>query len=197
MIRNVLRLSLIGIVAAAGVATPASAQTLGTYLLTVSHLPIPSNPIVTIEIWASWNDPGGAFVFGGGNYNLTASDGTFISGTNILNGPGTSVGNITGNTITGAVNGQIHLPQLGIHGSPDNPILLASYEWVTTNFTARIITFITSNTSNFIVSDIATGATTQMFPHSFTPGLAMIIPPSPATLSMLALAGLMAARRNR
>lgn len=197
MTRNRLRAKLIGVVGAAGIATTASAQTFATYILTSSNSVIPSHPTTTISVWAMWTDPNAVFFFLGGNYDLTASDSTFLSGTNVLNGPGSSVGVISGNTITGASNGQLNIPRLAI---PNNPILLAMYEWTTTDFSWRTVIFETSNTDNFIVADRITGATTQLYPNSFFPGIGQLsigIPPSPSTVSALALGGLLAARRKR
>ena len=200
MASNRLRAGLIGIVGAAGIAATASAQTHSTYVMTQSNFVIPPDPVTTIEVWATWTDPIGPFVFTAGNYDLTAGDGAFLSGTNILNGPGSSVGVISGNTISGASNGQIHDPMSGIHGIPDNPILLATYVWTTTDFTPRPVSLETLNTSSFIVAGTLTGATTQLSPLSFSGGLGVIwvgIPPSPSTVSALALGGLIAARRKR
>lgn len=180
------------------IASTAAGQSNATFRLTSSNIVTPQQPTTTIEIWAQWGDIAAAFVFGGADYALTASEGAFGNATNILNGPGSSVGVVQGSTITGASNGQIHLPPLGIFGSPDNPILLASYEWTTTDFQIRYVTLQTSNTNNFLVAAAVTGATTQLFPQSFTPGSGLLVViPSASTVSLLALGGVVVARRRR
>ena len=201
MTRHVMRTSVIGIVAWAGAiggASTASAQSNGSYAVVITNEVNPTHPSTNVEIWATWSGPD--FLFGGGDFDLTASDSTFLSGTNIINGPGTTVGEISGNTVTGAKLGQVHLPPLGLFGLPDNPILLASYEWMTTDFTWRTVRFETSNTNNFIVVTSAAGEATQLFPSSFTPGsgnLVIGIFPSPSTISAFALGGVVAFRRKR
>ena len=188
------RFALIGAVCSASIAGHVSAQSRATYLITVSNFVSPSQPSTTIEIWATWT--GADFFFAGGNYDLTASDSTFSNPTNILNGPGSSAGVALGNTVTGATNGQLNLPGVS---SNDNPILLASYTWTTSDFTSRTVFFDSSNTSNFSVFNNITGEEMQLFPNSFQPGSGslLITPPSPATLTPLVLGGLVSSRRKR
>ena len=182
-------------------AVPAVAQTDGTYLLVSSNTVSPTTPITTIEIWATWADPRTEWVFGSSNYDLTAGDGVFSNPVNVLNGPGSSTGVIAGSVISGAVNGQLHIPSLFI-GSRDNPILLATYDWTTTDFTVRTVTLTSSNTSQFLVAlwgpPPLGGRTFQMFPQLFTPGLGVInVVPAPAAWIVLALPIVAASRRRR
>ncbi len=180
---------------------PALAQIeYGTYLLVSSNTVSPTRPITTIEVWATWRDPGFQFpfLFLGGDYDLTAGEGVFSNPVNVLNGPQSSTGAIAGNVISGAANGQIHIPPLFI-GSRDNPILLATYEWTTTNFTLRTVSLDTSNTTSFLLIDLLPGGAgpTQLFPRSFSPGSGVInVIPAPAAWFVLALP-LAAARRRR
>ncbi len=187
--------TLIGVV---GLATVASAQSGGTYMITSSNVVDKNTPSTTIEIWAIWTGPD--YLFLGGTFDLTAGDGTFGNENNIIMGPGTTAGVAAGNVVTGAVLGQIHIPSLGplFEGDPANPLLLGSYSWTTTDFTARTVPVDTSNTVNFLLGLIETGATLQLFPGEFTAGSGSIeVIPAPSALALLGLGGLVAARRRR
>ena len=176
---------------------PALAQTNGTYLLRSSNPVSPSSPTTRIEFWATWTDPGGELQFALGNYDLTASEGVFSNPVNVALGPGSSTGVIAGNTISGATNGQIippFPPKFGIV----NPVLLATYDWTTSDFTARTVDFHTSNTSTFMLGDWRTGGFTELYPHEFTPGSGVInVVPAPTAWVVLALPLVAAARRRR
>jgi hypothetical protein len=178
------------------------AQTNATFVFTSSNTVSPSSPTTTIGIWATWDDPAGSFLFGGADYDLTAGDGLFSNPVNVLqplNGLGTSPGVIAGNMIFGANNGQLHLVGgTGFFGSLDNPILLATYDWTTADFSPRDVNLVTSNTSNFIVAAIATGATTELFPRAFAPGSGVInVVPAPGAFSWLAIPLVMLGARRR
>ena len=175
---------------------PALAQTDGTYLLVSSNTVSPTSPITTIGIWAAWNDPAQQFMFGGGNYDLTAGDGVFSNPVNVLNGPGSSTGVIAGSVITGGANAQLWTP-LGWFNL-DNPILLATYAWTTLDFNPRTVGLDTSNTSVFIVRDFNTGRAVELYPHEFTPGSGAIsVVPAPVAWVVLALPLVAATRRRR
>ena len=178
---------------------PALGQTDATYLLLSSNTVRPSSPTTTIEIWAEWVDPGALYAFVGADYDLTAGDGVFSNPVNVLGGPASSTGVIAGNLISGASNGQIPwttpFPWVPIR---DNPILLATYDWTTTDFTPRMVDLHTSSTSAFIVGLIATGLTFQLYPQEFTPGSGAInVVPAPAAWIVLALPLAAATRRRR
>jgi hypothetical protein len=176
-------------------AATSHAQTNGTYLLTSTNVVSPSSPSTTIEVWGTWADPGGELRFVSGSYDLAANEGLFSSPTNVLLGPGSSTGIIAGNTVTGATNGQI---LISIPGPViDNPILLATYDWTTTNFTPRTVDLQTSNTTTFLLGDWRTGGFIELVPNNFTPGTAVItVVPAPAAWLVLALP-LVASRSRR
>ena len=177
----------------------ALAQTNGTYVLTSSNTVSPGSPTTTIEVWATWRDPNVEWVFAVGDYDLTAGDGVFSNPVNVLNGIGSTTGVITGNVISGAVLGQIHYPPIFI-GSRDNPILLATYEWTTTNYTARTVSLVTSNSSYFYIIElvIPDPGRLNMFPGAFTPGAGVInVVPAPAAWLVLALPLVAGTRRRR
>lgn len=178
-------------------AAPALAQTNGTYVLTSTNTVTPSSPTTTIGVWAAWDDPAGTLMFGAGDYDLTASDGQFFNPVNVLNAPGTTAGVVAGNVVTGAANGQIYFSPF-FPGLRDNPILLATYDWTTTNFTPRAVSLHTSNTSIFIVFSFVTGGVFDLYPNEFTPGSGVInVVPAPAVWLALALPLVVARRRRR
>ena len=179
-------------------AVPALAQTDGTYLLLSSDTVTPTTPTTTIEVWATWRDPGVQYIyiFGAADYDLTAGEGVFSNPVNVLRG---TPGVIAGNVISGADIFQVHLPAIGLYGSRDNPILLATYDWTTTDFTPRAVSLDTSNTTSFLLIDLFFGAgTTQLFPWWFTPGSGVInVIPAPTAWVVLALPLAAATRRRR
>ena len=187
------RISLLVILCAA----PAIAQTNGTFLLTSSNTVSPTTPTTTVGIWATWFDPGAEVLFRGADYDLTAGDGVLSNPVNRLFGP-FSTGVIAGNVISGAFSGQIHLPPFG-SASRDNPILLATYDWTTRDFTPRTVSLHTSNTANFFVALYSTGKVLpNLFPQEFSPGSGVInVIPTPAVWVVLALPLAAATRRRR
>jgi hypothetical protein len=182
---------------AMGMAGAARAQTAGTYLITFDGVVTPQNPTMTVGIWATWDDPANAFVFGGANFDVTAGDGLFSNLANPFQHTG-MIGVAVGNKIINGQNGQLHIPSLGFFGSRDNPILILTAQWTTTDFTPRSVVFETSNTNSFFVADWLTGATTQLYPQSFSPGAgASTVVPSPWALPVFMLGTVVATRRRR
>jgi hypothetical protein len=182
--RSVMAASVASVFCASG----ALAQTNATFLLTSSNTVSPSAPSTTVEIWAVWDDPGGWYAFGGGNYDIAAGDGVFSDPVNILNGPGSSAGVAVGNTITGGANAQLWAPLPPIIPYAASPTLLAWYTWTATDFTPRTVDLVTSNTSVFNVFHANTGQPVSLFPGSFTPGSGEIaVVPAPGAWSVLML----------
>ena len=185
------------------VAVPALAQSDGTYLLVSNNTVTPTTPITTIEIWATFEDPLFEWIFGFGDYDLTAGDGVFSNPVNVLNASGSTTGVIAGNVITGAVLGQFHIPGAGLIGSRDNPILLTTYDWTTRDFTPRTVSLHTSNTANFWViwwlqRNPDPPGPINMYPSRFTPGSGVInVIPAPGAWLVLALPLVAATRRRR
>ncbi len=199
MRRRAIAISVVGLAASV---VPALAQTNGRYELVLVGEVTPTSPTLTVEVWAAWDDPQMNYLFGGGNYDLDASE-VGWTGVQLVLGltvppvpPGPNrPGVINGASVQGAAIGQTLLP--GFIGNPDNPILLATYEWTATDFTPRTIDFVTSNTNKFNVAAILTGAWTQLFPGHFSPGSAAYVIPAPSPLALLALGSIVAARRRR
>ena len=191
-----IQLSLFTVILSA----PAFAQFDATYLLVSSNTVSPSSPTTTIEVWATWTDPGLQFpyLFLRSDYDLTAGDGEFANPAVILRG---TAGVIAGNVVSGANIYQIHFPAIGFFGSEDNPILLATYEWSTADFSPRIVSLDTSNTTSFLLDEATLRSTSgpiQMYPYEFTPGTGVIhVVPAPAAWFVLALPLATARRRRR
>ncbi|MCH8271063.1 MAG: hypothetical protein IH985_07625, partial [Planctomycetes bacterium] len=191
-----MKRSTIALIAVAGLATAVSAQPAASvsYQLTSSNDVDPLNPTTTISISAIWVEPTGWYVFGAANYDLNASSPGFTSGgaVDILLGPGATVGTwaASGLAWTGGANGQLHIPPLNFIGSQDNPILMATYEWTTTDFTIRTVDLTTSNTTNYLLAEWGPpplgGRTFQQFPDNFTPGAGSFeVTPAPSALALL------------
>ena len=179
-------------------AVPALAQTDGTYLLMSSNTVSPSSPITTIEVWATWVDPAAQFIFLGGNYDLTAGDGVFSNPVIVLRSPFSSAGVIAGNVISGAAIAQLNMCFFLSCPLTDNPILLATYDWTTTDFTPRAVDLHTSNTSVFDVGIPLATVFIQLYPHEFSPGSGVInVVPAPAAWVVLALPLVAGTRRRR
>ena len=179
---------------------PALAQPDGTYLLVSTNTVSPTTPTTTIGIWATWTDPRVEWVFGSGDFDLTAGDGVFSNPVNVLNAHGSTTGVITGNVISGALLGQFHIPAIGLIGSRDNPILLATYDWTTTDFTPRTVSLDTSNTTRFMIIEwvVPNPGPWNLFPGGFSPGSGVInVVPAPAAWVVLALPLVAATRRRR
>ena len=140
-------------------------------------------------------------MFGATDYDLIAGAGEFVSGTLKLGvSPPNSLGVLSGRTVTGAQIGRIIFPCDPFACPLVNPILLATYDWTTTDFTPRSVDLETTNTSKFlVVNQLNPGSPiiVELFPNEFTPGSGVInVVPAPAALLTLALP-LVAARRRR
>jgi len=190
--------ALLGVV---GLAAAASAQSNGTYIIMASNDVDPMNTSTTISVYAAWDQANpGDFVLGAGNYDLVASDGDF-TGANLVLGadPPNNAGTPAGSRVNGAAIGQVHLPTLGLPGSPDNPILLAEYTWTTTNFANRTVDLSTENTTQFSVVPGPGGVSINLVNSgAFSAGSGSFnVTPAPSALALLGLGGLVAARRRR
>jgi len=177
----------------------ASGQLNGRYEFEFSRTTVSSaTPVVTIGVLAAWDWPvPGETLFGAGNYDLAASSGEFTDAILVLGAmPPNNPGALNGKRVDGAAIGQVHIPSIGLHGDPSNPLLLAEYTWTTSDFTHRIVEFTTENTTNFgiILPDISI----NLFPHQFAPGFGSImVVPGPGGFAILGLGGLIASWRRR
>jgi MYXO-CTERM domain-containing protein len=177
--------------AASAAAQPSSP----TFILTPTGDVSPTSPSTHIDVFARWDETA-EHVFSGANYDLVASDGEFIDAELILLFTGSNAGTLAGSRVSGAVIGQIHLPPFS-PGMRGNPIWLARYEWITTDFTPRTVELSTENTTQFRVTPLPGGLTINLM-SSFTPGSGSFnVTPAPSALALIGLGALVAARRRR
>jgi hypothetical protein len=180
------------------ISVAAHAQTNATYKLVSTNAVGPGVSSTTIEIWVTWTDPPGADLqFIQGDYDLAASDGRFVNPVNVAGGPGSSTGIIAGGTISGANNGGALLPSPP-NFPPFQPMLLATYDWATTDFTPRTVDLQTSNTTTFMLGNWPTGNFIELIPNNFTPGSGTItVVPAPTTWLVFTLPLIASRRRQR
>ena len=184
---------------AACVAVSTAAAQQGGWLIESSNTVTPSNPTTTVEVWAWYDNPQGRLAFAYGNFDLVAGDGLFSNARVHLNqaNPSATPGVVNGSIVEGALVGQA-FGILGLYANEDNPILVWSAHWTTTDFTPRIVSLNTRNTTDFRVAEILNGAQTQLYPQGFAPGTGMIeVVPSPASAMPLVVVGAMMLRRRR
>jgi len=194
-----MRLCLIGIVSCAGSSCVCDAQSNGRYeFVFVGGVVSPATPSARFGLYAAWDEQRpGDFVWGAGDYDLVASSGVFTVAKLVMgNMPPNNPGVINGNRVDGAAIGQVHIPSIGIFGDPSNPVLLAEYVWTTSDFTPRMVEFVTENTTNFSLVGRSSVSPNLVRSGQFTPGFGSIrIVPDPGTLVLLGLAALSRRRR--
>ena len=79
----------------------------------------------------------------------------------------------------------------------DNPTLLATYDWTTTDLAPRTVDLFISNMTLFIIFNWTTGQSIELFPNEFTPGSGeMSVVPGPASWLLISRP-LVAGRRRR
>jgi hypothetical protein len=197
-----MKKGIVGMLAVAGLAAAASAQS-GGYVVQVEYeagsggVVSPTHPTATVRILGEFAN---AHAFAGGDGDLVAGDGSW-SGLTLLDvgdplgppPPGTSAGTAVGSTVELFVFGQIFFPPV-INPSLANPIPLWEGTWTTNDFTARGVSVETANVARFSLYD----ATGKSIPITATMGGDRInVVPTPSSLALLGLGGLVALRRRR
>ena len=170
----------------------------GGWLIKSSNIVSPAQPTTTVEVWAWFDDPTGERdAFASGDFDLIAADGEF---SNIKLIKGSLPGSVSGNRVNGVFVGQIW-GVAGIIANPQNPILFWTVDWMATDFTPRIVSLDTLNTTTFNIG--TNGGHSSMnildlFPQGFTPGTGVIeVVPSPASAVPVVLVGAVMLRRRR
>lgn len=207
-----IRTALAGLVTVAGLAASANAQNVMNLVWSSSHATANVGDVVTLTLTADWAPA--RIGFAGSIFNIKATNG---AGGTIGNaeGGGDTEGSFLGRNPTlrfvpGAggtadASGNITGPGQGIDTfqlppffnpsfNSKNPLVLYKFTYTVTDGTLRTITY-TSEHINADVYDNTTGTsiryTQNIVPASFD------IVPAPASLALLGMGGLVAARRRR
>ncbi|MEQ8845288.1 MAG: PEP-CTERM sorting domain-containing protein [Phycisphaerales bacterium] len=183
--------------AALGVATMASATVSpNTYEIRVSNPVSPSSPSATVEVWASW-DSDLFYAFAAAEWAITGdATGEFTGPASAFTDPGQENGVISGGDVTDIVTGQLQFPAGGLFADTSDPVLIWSATWSTTDFTARTVDLATETTRyNLYVDD--TGLSSDVTSTVLEAAGQVEVIPAPASLALLGLGGLAAARRRR
>ena len=103
-----------------------------------------------------------------------------------------------GNTITGGINGELFIPFCDPFACRQETfVLLALYTWTATDFTPRMVSLNTSNTTHFILFDRGSGGVIELYPDEFTPGSGFInVVPAPAAWLIAGLIFVSGTRRR-
>jgi MYXO-CTERM domain-containing protein len=195
-------MKLASLIAVAGIAAVASAQTM-TYSWSVSDTgngngTIEPGESALLTLSASM-DPAPAVGFAGSIYDITGiwgwETGTVDSYVNLVDslatGPGTLGGN---NDITGIEAFQLP-PFFNAEYNADNPIALYAITWTPDDYTPRNVRVLDANHQN---NDVYTDdfGTSEGYDAASTSGRFDVVP-APASMALLGLGGLVATRRRR
>ncbi len=180
------------LVAVAGVAAAASAQSI-TMSIADATLAVGESTTVTLSAGYGGTDYAIAgvatSVIGGGD---NWSDLALIAP---MAGPGTSAGATSGNGVDGIIAGQLNFPPAMIYADATNPIAFWS---ATYTASAEGVFDLSTDTSKFDVYVARDRSTSESRLADLQEGAGTItVVPAPASLALLGLGGLAAARRRR
>ena len=175
----------------------------GTWLFEVVGGPVsPSNPSVTVNLYAGFPIVAPFTAFGDAGLSITSSDPTGQF-TDLAPGAGMLLSfHILGTpNATGGVSG-LHFAQVNFANVSltTNPIHLWQATWTTTDFTPRTVDLASSATTSFKVHDDHNKviAEVQLYPDKFEHGSGVIqVVPSPSGAILLAASSVLAMRRRR
>ncbi len=183
--------------AAVGIATMASATvTPNTYEIRVSNPVSPTMTSTSVEVYAQW-DSDLYYAFAAAEWSLRGdTTGDFSGPASAFTGPGQIDGTPDNGDVLGIITGQIQFPAAGIFADRSDPILIWSGTWSTTDFTARTVDLATETDRYNLYLD-ETGLSSDVTPTVLEAAGQIQVIPAPASLALLGLGGLAAARRRR
>lgn len=185
---------IIALVGVAGLATAAFGQA-GWRIDVSNNITGPGQNSAEVTVSAFYSAPDHAF--GGGLFNVVASEAGWVAGSNeVILPPPSNPGTINGASITGITAGQVHFPPV-VMANTANPLATWKATWSTNDFSPRSVSLSTVTTR----FDVYISATTPQSVSRLTgllEGAGEIrIVPAPSALALLGLGGLVAARRRR
>jgi len=188
----------VAILAVAGVAAAATAQSIS---IDVANPTLNPGESTSVTLSAG---------YGGSDYAVAGIGTDFISSVGSegwsdlalvapMNGPGTSAGAGSTSGVDGIIAGQLNFPPAGIYADPTNPIAFWSATYTAPADVAEAFTVdLSTNTSRFDVYVAMDRATSESRMADLREGAGAInVVPAPASLALLGLGGLAAARRRR
>jgi len=189
--------SAAALLAVAGLTAAATASVdPNTYEIRVSNPVSPGTPSTTVEVWADW-DSATYFAFAASEFDLLGdSTGAFSGPSSAFGDPGQQDGTISGGDVTDIVAGQLQFPPGGFSADRSDPIKIWSGTWSTTDFTARSVDLSTLTTAYSNYLDVA-GSSADVTMTVVEGAGSITVVPAPASLALLGLGGLAAARRRR
>ncbi|UYV11544.1 MAG: PEP-CTERM sorting domain-containing protein [Phycisphaera sp.] len=182
------------LVAVAGVAAAASAQSIN---IDVADATLAPGESTTVTLTAGFDSADFAVAGIATNFiSSVGSDGwSDIALVAPMDGPGTSAGAGSATGVDGVLAGQLNFPPAGIYADSSNPIAFWS---ATYTASAEGVIDLSTDTSRFDVYIDMMSSTSESRLGDLTEGAATItVVPAPASLALLGLGGLAAARRRR
>ncbi len=180
-----------------GVAAMASATVQpNTYEIRVSNIVSPGTPSTTVEVWADW-DSELFYAFAAAEWNLRGDmTGDFSGPASAFTDPGQEGGTPMVGDVMDIVTGQLQFPTGGLLADTADSILIWSGTWSTTDFTARTVDLATE-TSQYSLYLNEAGLSSDVTSTVIEAAGQIQVIPAPASLALLGLGGMAAARRRR
>jgi len=167
-----------------------------TYEIRVSNPVSPTNPSTTVEVYADW-DSDLFYAFAAAEWSLRGDmSGDFSGPASAFTDPGQDGGTATDGDVVDIVTGQLQFPPGGVMADQSDPILIWTGTWSTTDFTARTVDLATETGRYNLYLD-ETGLSSDVTSTVLEGAGRIQVIPAPASLALVGLGGLVAARRRR
>ncbi|MEO1009210.1 MAG: PEP-CTERM sorting domain-containing protein [Planctomycetota bacterium] len=190
------RTQIAAIAVAAMSATALASLDTNGYEIRVSNVVSPGTPSTTVEVWADWDSPT-FFAFAAAEFDLSAdTSGMFSGPASAFSDPGQEPGDIEVDGVENIVVGQLQFPPGGLFADTSDPILVWSATWSTTDFSTRSVPLATI-TDQYTLYTGSDGSSSDVTMTVIEATGAIRVIPAPASLALLGLGGLAAARRRR